>query len=417
MFNKIKSLLISETSKDSAIMFSGSVVSVIFSFILIVILTRNLSAAGLGLVLTGLTITQLLTDAFELGINPALMNFIPAASPIQKLIYIKTTFLLKLLTGIIVAVAVFYLAPFTATVFLKNESMTFFIQSSAVGIFLMSIILWGQTVFQAEQKFLYSSFLNALVNIIRTLAVLILVILALINPQSAFLVMQICLVIVVGLVFLLMKLDYLKVKATVFYWRQIIRFGLPLGISFALAAVYTKLDQLLIFNQTGEVEAGIYGLAYRVSLPLIFAVTALNSAITPRFTSVAGQAFWVYFKKSLLAVILLSVLGLLAIISAPVILPFIFGTSTRSSILPFQILVFGMICFILASPFVTAIIYRYHKPRFPFILSLLSLLLIYILLNLFIPNYKSVGAALAVALVYAGQLLLSLGYFRYLSKK
>ena len=51
-------------------------------------------------------------------------------------------------------------------------------------------------------------------------------------------------------------------------YHEIIKFGLPIGLSFAIAALYTRLDQLLVFRYLGEEAAGIYGLAARLMLIL-----------------------------------------------------------------------------------------------------------------------------------------------------
>lgn len=417
MINRLSLIFRSKTAKDSIVLLIGSAVATGLGFFLTVILTRSLTPATFGLFITALTFSQLVTDLFELGINPAVINFVSSSFGQEKAALLKTSFLAKLIIALLISSLVFLLAPWISTIIFKSETIIPFIKFSALGIFLLMLLNWGQTVFQAEKRFVLSTLVSGSVNFLRVLAVVGLIALGIFNSFNAYLVLQAVLILSLTLVFLKEGWMFLKTRNNITDYQKIARFGLPIGLGFSLAAIYSRLDQILLFNIAGEKEAGIYGLALRVMSALIFAAMALSTATTPRFASLHPQDFRTYFKKALLATSGLGVLSVGVIITAPIFFLLLFGSKFQEATVPFQILMIGAIFFIITSPFNNAILYKFKKPRFSFFVSIFSLVLIWFLLNFLIPLYKSSGAAAAVTIVYGLQLILSLGYFFILDKK
>lgn len=411
MINRVKLYFTSATAKDSLIMLFGAALSTVLGFFLIVILARGLSPVELGLIFTALIFTQLVSDMFELGVNSSTLNFISSAERGEKLVFLKTTFIVKLITVGVVGSGVFFLALPLSQVIFRSDAMVPFIQISSVGVALLMLIGWEQAVFQAEKRFILSMFLGSSINVLRLLVILGIILLGIFNPVNAYIALQIILPIAVIAFFLRIGRNFLQVSSSALIYRKIFGFGLPVGLGFALAAIYTKLDQIMIFNLLGGAEAGIYGLAFRVMSVFLFAAAALNAAVTPRFASLHPDQFPAYFKKTLVAALGLGFLSALAILVAPAFLPIIFGAKFYSSIVPFQILSVGAIFFILSSPFYTAILYKFKKTKYSLFLSLVSLALMWGLLSLLIPVYKTLGAAIAVTSVYGLQLIISVAFF------
>lgn len=416
MISLIKSYLLTSTAKDSLIMFSGTIISTLLGFFLTLILARNMSTIEFGLFITALTFTQLVTDGFEMGINPALINFIAKAKIEHEHLFLKVTFVLKVLIGTVVSAIIFcFSAPLSQLIF-KSEEIRPYLQFSAFGVFFLFLTSWGQVIFQAKRRFIVAMISSVSINFFRLLSVLILLALGVFNGLNAYLLIN--LIMAATLLFLLsrLKLSFLKAPLRVEKAKTVLGFGLPVGISFSLAALYTRLDQILVFNMLGEKEAGIYGLAFRVASFLTFASVAVGSVTVPRFVALHRDDFGRYFKKVLLAAGGLGAVSLLAIPVAPLLLPFVFGQKFIPSIAPFQILVVGIVFFILATPFNNAILYRYKKTKFTLTVSIFSLLLVWLMLSRFIPVYKESGAAFVVTIIYFFQLILSLGYFFILVK-
>jgi O-antigen/teichoic acid export membrane protein len=412
MWKIFKDYFLSATAKDTFYLFLGTIISTVLNFVLVIILTRNLSVADFGLFITALTFSQLVSDLFEMGINPATLNYV-SSQPQEKLKFIKGSLVIKLIISILVGLGTFLLSyPISLLIFNKSAIIPY-IQISSIGIMLLIISAWGQTVLQGEKRFLAAAIVNTSPNLLRLFALLLILILGLFTAFNALWSFYLVLFLTSILVFIFIGKSFIISNINKTDLQKIISFGIPIGLGFSVAAVYTRLDQILVLNLAGEEEAGIYGLASRVAIFFIFASTALSSAAIPRFTSISDETFFSYFKKNLQASGLLVVFSILAIILAPVFLPLIFGTRFYNSVMAFQILTLGAIFFTLESPFINAIVYRYKKNKFSLTLSLISLTFIWILLNLLIPVFGSVGAAIAVAAVYLLQLLISAIYFYF----
>lgn len=415
MIKSFKKILTTATFKDSVILFLGNVLSTVSGFFITVFLTKSLSPSDFGLFITAMAFAQLVTDTFELGLSPALIRFIPGASKVEKSQIIKTSLLLRVIISLVLGVAIFIFSKQISIIVFKNNAIDSLIQISVFGIILLSLVNWGQYIFQAERKFLLASLIGSSVNIFRLLVIVLLTVIGITDINNLYLFFQV--VVVISLLIVLLKIDInlVKERFSTIFAKRILKFGLPVGFSFTLAAIYTRIDQILIFNYLGEIQAGIYGLAFRVSSAALVLAVAFNSVIAPRFASMDDKSFKNYFIKTIFASLGLSILSLVVILLAPYILPLLFGDNFVESVLPFRILMVGAIFFTLSSPFYSAILYRFKNPNFSLIMSTLSLILIVIMLNALIPLIKSSGAAIAVSCVYFIQLVIAVFYFLYLS--
>lgn len=407
--HKFKQLIFSNTFKDSALLYLGNIISLLINLIITFFLTRSLGVSEFGIFITGLVFVQLLVDLFELGINSAVLNYLPKQSNYNQTLV--SSLFLKLVVSLLVSIVIFLVAKPISLIYFSNPLMENIIQYSGFGVLFLSLIFWLQSVFQAKKDFLSATLLNTSINIVRLLTILGLLLSNNLNLLPAYLLFN--LVLVLPVLFFSLRIKNLLgiIQLSKGEILKILKFGFPVGLGFGMAAIYTKLDQLMLFNIAGDTQAGIYGLANRLAMPLIYAVAAISAAIAPRYSSLEDKKFNNYFNKT---VAMVSVLSFLAIVSLPILtylLPLLFTTKFMESIPTFQVLVIGNIFFLLSMPFTSAIVYRFGKPKFVLFSSGVSLLLIILLLKYLIPIYLSFGAALSIAVVYLIQLLVSVVYF------
>ncbi len=412
----VKLLLRSATLKDALLLQIGNGLSAALNLIIAVILARSLFPEDLGFVITGLTFIQLASDMFELGINAAVFNFVSSSSDTIKFSFVRTTFVYKLLISLVLSGMVFVFHSNIAAFLSQDQLMDSFIKFSSLGIFLTMIITWGQTVLQAERRFL-SYVLNSLsLNIFRILAVLVLLSVGLLNRYTAFVSLILVQVLTLISLFRLIKFDFIWASVKKKTALDVLKFGFPVGVGFAFWSVYTRLDQILIFKIAGTEEAGIYGLAYRIASVILLIASALGTTITPRFASLTDSVFYGYFKLISVGTLSLSLFLIFLVLVSPFTFPLIFGSRFDASIAPFKILAVGLIFFLLSIPFNNAVLYKFKRPSFIMWSSAVYLLIVWWLLNYLIPIYGSVGAAVAVAIMYFVQMILSVGYFLYLKR-
>jgi O-antigen/teichoic acid export membrane protein len=417
MISYLKKLLFSNTSKDSLISFSGVVISAIFGFLLTFLLSGNLSPSQLGIFVTALTFSLLVADLFDLGVNSSVLNFVSSSSGNRKQSFIKATLLIRIAIISLIGVILLVFGGPISIILFANQSITPLIQMSALGIAFTMIVTWGQAVFQSEKRFLLSSIIGSSVNLLRLLVVYVLITGGIFNYLNSYFLLQIIILIPALLIFLKLGYKFFDEKTTLLQYKDIFKFGLPIGLSFSIFAISSRLDQIMVLKLLGEDEAGFYGLAYRLAMSLFFLAASFSAVITPRFASISPQDFFSYFKKTLVASFGISALAILAIPAIPLIFPLLFKNEYDQSIVPLQILTLAMSFFILSIPYSYAILYRYKNSSFALWASILNLILIWFLLNFLIPSFGIIGAAFSITLVYFIQLLISAAYFFYIWRK
>ncbi len=418
----LKSYFFSSTSKDSGILLSGSILSTFLGLITVFLLTKNLSLYEFGLFISALTFVQLFTDFFELGINQATINFLSGKDISHQKNFIFNLFVLKVTSALFIGVFIYFESRFLSELIFVNRNMAPYISFAAFGIVLNIIFNWIQSFLVSQKRFISSSILSLSINLLRVLTLALIFNQFVIEAKEIFLIIQ--LLISLPIIFIIFKFrsiykEYLTFANNINNSEilKIVRFGLPLGIAFAISAVYTRLDQIMILKLTNPNEAAIYGLAARITLPLLLVISSFSTAIIPRYVSINDQDFKNYFQKSLVVVGLMSGVVLIGISILPILLPLIFGNSYIPSVIPAQILLIGMIFFILSSPFYNLIIYRFKDTYYSLFLASGSLILVYILLSSLIPISKSMGAAWSIGLVYFSQFIFSMLYTIFKIKK
>jgi O-antigen/teichoic acid export membrane protein len=417
MISYLKKLLFSNTSKDSIISFSSVVISAIFGFLLTFLLSGNLSPSQLGIFVTALTFSLLVADLFDLGVNSSVLNFVSSSSGSRKQSFIKATLLIRIAIVSLIGVILLAFGSPISLILFANQSITPLIQMSALGIAFTMIVTWGQAVFQSEKRFLLSSIVGSSVNLLRLLVVYVLITGGIFNYLNSYFLLQIIILIPALLIFLKLGYKFFGEKTSFPQYKDIFKFGLPIGLSFSVFAISSRLDQIMVLKLLGENEAGFYGLAYRLAMSLFFLAASFSAVITPRFASISPQDFFSYFRKTLVASFGISALAVLTIPIIPLIFPLLFKNEYNQSIVPLQILTLAMCFFILSIPFSYAILYRYKNSSFALWASILNLILIWVLLNSLIPSFGIIGAAFAITLVYFIQLLIYAAYFFYIWRK
>lgn len=414
----IKPLLFSGTARDSSIMFVGIIIATLSGFFLTILLVRNLTPNSFGLYITAITFTQLVTDIFELGINTSSLAYLASSKGKIKELFLEAGFVIRLVIAFLVSMIVFFGSSQIAEIIFNSKEMIYYVQVSALGIFALILLGWGQLALQAGRKFVQSMLLGSSVNILRLLGLGLIFIIGINSEKTVFFVSQIVLTLSVVYLFITLKiykLPFFKAKKDIY--KKIILFGLPVGLSFGVSAIYTRLDQLFIFNLIGDKEAGVYGLAYRTAALALFAASAFNNALIPRFASLEKKNFESYFKKVMIVSTGMGIVSMIAIIIAPFLIPIIYGNNFNSSIMPFQLLMVGMFFYIIASPFQSAILFKFKVSHFTVVNAVVSLTITWALLSVLIPPLKSNGAALTIVIVSITQLIIAAAYFWFLYKK
>ncbi|MCB9798150.1 flippase [Candidatus Nomurabacteria bacterium] len=190
------------------------------------------------------------------------------------------------------------------------------------------------------------------------------------------------------------------------------RIAVPFAVAAIFARLYSYIDSILLSKFMGEVAVGLYSIPYKITFAFQFVPLALIAALYPRFSEYFvsdRQKLAITFERGVKYLLLVS-------------MPIAFGIATLSqdiihtlytsefdgSILPLQILIFGLIFSYLSFPIGSFLNACNRQVTQTIIIAIV--MVVNIILNVeLIPRFGVVGAALSATL---GNILLAiLGLF------
>lgn len=163
---------------------------------------------------------------------------------------------------------------------------------NSLQMLIMLIMIWTSSVFSlwaAEQRVNYNYKVLVLLTLIISLAKPIVGILFVTHTQDKVLgrIVGLALVELIGYTGLFfVQLRKGKQFFSAKYWKYALRFNIPLIPHYLSQVILNTSDRIMISNLVGESEAGIYSLAYSISVIMILFNTALMNTISP----------WIYQK-------------------------------------------------------------------------------------------------------------------------
>lgn len=204
----------------------------------------------------------------------------------------------------------------------------------------------------------------------------------------------------------------IKVKIKLNFNREIIRGILLIGWPFALYAifqrVFTFLDSVLLSYLAGDVQVGLYQIAFKIVFALQFLPLAFTASLYP-----ALSAYWqnnkrqlsITFERSInyLTIISLPIIAGIFLLSDKIVLLFKEGYS--SSVLPLKIAIFSLFFIFLNFP-IGSLLNACDKQKIN-TFNMIKTAVLSVALNLIlIPRYQAAGAAMAVLLSNAFMFIL-----------
>ena len=184
------------------------------------------------------------------------------------------------------------------------------------------------------------------------------------------------------------------------FWRYGLAFSIPLIPHYLSQTVLSSSDRIMISRMVGEGEAGIYSLAYSISLTLLLFNTALGQTIAP----------WMYQKikeKNLnkigpitySSLLLIAIVNLLLIALAPEVVSIFAPASYHDAIWvipPVNMSVFFMFLYERFCAFE----FYYEKTKFIMSASLIAALTNIVLNSIFIQRFGYVAAGYTTLICY-----------------
>ena len=197
------------------------------------------------------------------------------------------------------------------------------------------------------------------------------------------------------------------------FWMYAIKFSLPLIPHYLSQTVLSSADRIMIKNMVGEAEAGIYSLAYSVSMVMTLLNSALGYTISP----------WIYRKIrdkqsrdiepiAYFSLVLIAVANVTLIAFAPEIIAIFAPRSYYKAIWvipPVAMSVFFMFAYDLFAKFE----FYYEKTQFIMFASITAAILNIILNYIFIEKYGYRAAGYTTLFCY---IIYTIGHFAFMRR-
>lgn len=407
--------------KGTSIVLVMAILSAGIGYLTRLYLARTFSVEDYGLFYAVLTFLSLFTFLKELGLNTALVRYIPAFLVRSERTKVKTAIFSVLVVEFILAlsIAMFFIfsAQYWAVNYFKTEKAVLPLQIVAVSFFISIFMSILQATFQGFGKMKYYAIIEPL-RIIFVFASLIgLIGLGVVGAAYAYLIASV----IVPIIILIVALRVLpKIPGSIsFSWgitKEMVLFGIPIFLSSFGGILVNYTDTLFLVYFRSLEEVGLYNVALPTSQLLWFFVGALSATLLPTVS-----ALWAGRKKDTLknGMTLLMKLSFFIIVPLAIvmmafsdnIIVLFFGGKYIAAVMSLQILSISSVfytIFIINTTFLLGI----GKPR-DFAKVYLISALCFVGIGLFlIPIFGIIGAAMTSVLSYFISMSISFYYVR-----
>ncbi len=198
-------------------------------------------------------------------------------------------------------------------------------------------------------------------------------------------------------------------------YRTIFLFSTTIHLGNLTQFMNYRLDAFIVYYFLGTEAVGYYGLAATLAEILWILSTSMAAVLLPTIAGGHRQSREIVVKAAVVAFGSSCILGLVAFLAGPSAIEFLFGTEFIPAILPFLVLIPGVVVFslnIVVANYMTGI----GQPRFNVAIAIFSFLLTVIFDILLIPSYGIVGASYASVIAYTTSSILAVAVFLRLSR-
>lgn len=184
------------------------------------------------------------------------------------------------------------------------------------------------------------------------------------------------------------------------YWKYAVAYNLPLIPHFLSQTILNQSDRIMINNMVGLEPAGIYSLAYNISMIMLIFNTAINNTMNPWiYRNIKDKTIEKIGKASYPLFVFVACINIVLILTAPEIISIFAPASYREAIYvisPVAMAVYFRFTYVFFASFEL----YFEKTRWTMYASLVGAILNLVLNYLFIPKYGYIAAAYTTLFCY-----------------
>lgn len=409
----VKEAINSKTIRNTAITTIGTILNAFLAAIFFILVARTLGPKDFGIFSVITTIAVMLSDVLDLGTSQGIVRFYPAA--ISNNLkergesILKLSFFYKVVAAALIIAIAFIASPQISVFLYKSESYSSLIVLSLVGSAGLLFSNFSLALLQALQEFTKMIFISFVQAISKPVILIMFMLFMTIRTDLAIMIFILSPILAFIVSSYFIHWSFVKTKIEKESIVTLFNFNKWVAIAFILAAVHSRLDVIMLTKLTDTYWTGIYSAAAKLGFILPSITGALAAVFSPKFSSCKSkEEAFSYFKKTYFIVGPIAISVILLILFAGPITTFIFGTKYILAILPFQILLSGMIFFVLSAPTISALLYFLGNSKMYACISIIQLITILSLNLVILPVYKAEGAAFVNSISYFTVFLISL---------
>jgi len=385
--------------KDYCSVIFGTGFSRGISFITALVLARRLSVEGFGRFSMFFTIMMLAWQIPAI-IDGVYVRYAKAGKEHHGPAYLRAALLIKLGIIFCMLVAAYPMARLLGGAVFRKPGLDVFIALAIVSGGLLSVLSSLAAVYQAEERFVAFSAVNAGFYVLVFAGVIGFIVrnapLTDVNASLIFFAAAVVTGALAG-AFLIKRIRP-GFEVNPGLCKEMSHFGKWL---FAEALVYIflqRLDLLFLGRFAGYAEIGVYSAAVRIAMVASILTGAAAAIFMPRGCQAlkSRSHLSAYFKEAAAATMGLTALIVVLIVASPIFVSRLFGSGYMQAVVPTRILLLEAVFVLMYTPF-SFLFYASGETKKIFAIGMIRLLVMAGALWLLVPRLGPVGAAVSIA--------------------
>ena len=376
--------------------FGSNVAVTVSSFLIGIILSRILGAAGYGRYSSIIVVPMIVIGLTQLGIRRSTMYHLGAGKDSDDNI-VSATFILLLLTSLLTIII-------SGFVFMFSESKTDLVNLTIVMLTIPFVLcnVFAGGIFLGKLEILRANILNSGPTLVNLVFVIILVWILRLSVTGAFLALLFGNIVMSGFVFYIIRKSFhLTWKYHEKIMKSMVRLGAVFSLSIFIMQLNYRIDILLLKRLSTLEQIGLYSLATHIAEQLWHVPYAIEAIVLTRSAGtaddqVANRKVASIMRISFLVSILLCMIIYLL---APSVIPLIFGSGFRGSVPMVRGILPGILMLVVFR-ILNSRLAGMGKPQVAIYTFIPALILNLILNFIWIPRYGAMGSVWATNASY-----------------
>jgi len=396
----------SPTARNSAIVFTGHLLTAGLGFVAVLVVSRTLGPANFGLFSAAQAVILVVSGVAVLGLSITLVRFVARDLPADQHrahLTLQTASGVRLAMVVLIVLLSWPLAQATVHWGLGGQGSPAFACLALIGAAVMLALNFQVAIFQAYQRFLRLSAWTVGMNVLKLVLVAGLWWLGWLRAGSALVAYVLATTVAVLVAWLFLPRRFLRQSAVSGERRTILAtllgFSKWVTVGYVAAMLMSRVDVFLLAHFRGLEEVGLYSAAFQLAMIFPLLAGALFTVLLPHVSQMHGQAQLRAFIRRTLAV---SGIGLLlalpAVLFAGPLVHLLFSARYAASAGIFQVLCLNFVLTLVTQPLST-VLYATDRPDAIAAVAGLQLALAVAGNWLLVPLYGGLGAAWATVAV------------------